>query len=137
MQAPDRPVEGGQAGAGSTRDMSLARHTENAAGHARSHPGPPGTNPWPAPAITAGTDMPRLTRHVNGTAILLGLARARAPEAAVAGWRILLLTWLDPAGASAHSENRAAHVPDHGPCCMARHFGTAAGTDRKLMTFIA
>src|SRR5215471_20421922 len=40
-----RPVEGGQAGAGSTRDMSLARHAGQAVGHARSHPAPPGTNP--------------------------------------------------------------------------------------------
>ena len=55
-----RPVEGGQAGAGSTRDMSLARHAQS--GQAREEsPGAARHQPWPAPAITAGTDMPRLT----------------------------------------------------------------------------
>jgi hypothetical protein len=42
-----------------------------------------------------------------------------APEAAVASWRILLLTSRDAAGTSVHSEDRSAHVPDHGPSCMA------------------
>src|SRR5215471_20111577 len=40
-----RPVEGGQAGAGSTRDKSLTRHATKAVRHAKSHPAPPGTNP--------------------------------------------------------------------------------------------
>ncbi len=40
-----RPVEGGQAGAGSTRDKSLTRHTAKAVRHAKSHPAPPDTNP--------------------------------------------------------------------------------------------
>jgi hypothetical protein len=29
------------------------------------------------------------------------------------------------------------HVPDHGPCCMARDPEAAAGTDRKLVTLCA
>jgi hypothetical protein len=50
-----------------------------------------------------------------------------APEAAVASWRILLLTSWDAAGASAHSAERSVHVPDHGPCCMAPGFESCSG----------
>ena len=39
-----RPVEGGQAGAGSTRDTSLTRHATKTVRHAKSHPALPGTN---------------------------------------------------------------------------------------------
>ena len=55
-----RPDEGGQAGAGSTGDRSLARHATRRSGMqgvTRRHQ----HQPWPVPAGMPGTDMPRLT----------------------------------------------------------------------------
>jgi len=59
-QASDQANEGGQAGAGSTGDMSLARHAKG--GQAcKESPGATRHQPWPVPVEMPGTDMPRLT----------------------------------------------------------------------------
>jgi len=69
-QGPDklliRPVEGGQAGAGSTRDTSLARHAAKTVGHVKSHPAPTVTGP----SHHGRYRHAQTHRHANGTVIL-------------------------------------------------------------------
>ena len=69
-QAPDQANEGGHAGAGSTREMSLVRHASKRPGTlrvTRRHQAPNRQDP---PANAADTCKPILTRHVNGTTVL-------------------------------------------------------------------
>ena len=90
----DGGVEQVGAGAGSTRDTSLARHATKAVGHVKTHPAPPGTNPG-RPSHKGRSNMPRLTGRDLGAGISVsrrlgssslapvpGAARARS---AVAG----------------------------------------------------
>src|SRR5262245_21238286 len=57
-QAPDQANEGGQAGAGNTRDKPSARHATGGQ-LANESPGTTRHQPWPIPAPTAGTEIGR------------------------------------------------------------------------------